>query len=125
MARGRSVGRMRRQKGKEGEREVAKILREAGFEARRGQQYSGTETSADIVHNMGNFHPEVKRDERTASVALYKAVEQANSDRAADHFPVVFTRRNGSPWLAVMYMEDWMQFIDREDVLPDAEKKDD
>ena len=43
------MGRMSRDKGKRGERELANALRNCGYETRRGQQYSGTETSADVV----------------------------------------------------------------------------
>ena len=39
-------GRMSREKGKRGERELANALKTLGHDARRGQQYSGTETTA-------------------------------------------------------------------------------
>lgn len=115
------MGKHSRNKGKAGERELANLLKEFGFEARRGQQYSGTETSADVVHDMGNFHVEVKRDESTVSVKMYAALAQADADRNKEHFPVVFSRRNGKPWVVTMYLEDWMQFVDKQGVLPDAE----
>lgn len=38
-----------RTKGAAGERELASKLREYGFEARRGQQYSGANGDADVV----------------------------------------------------------------------------
>ena len=41
-----------RDKGKRGEREVALILREHGFEARRGQQYCGANGDADVVLSL-------------------------------------------------------------------------
>jgi Holliday junction resolvase len=38
-----------RNKGKVGEREFASLLREHGFDARRGQQFSGSPDSPDVV----------------------------------------------------------------------------
>ena len=38
-----------RQKGKGGELELAKLLRAYGYNARRGQQYSGISGDADVV----------------------------------------------------------------------------
>ena len=52
-----------RNKGKVGERELAKKLREYGFEARRGQQYCGADGSADVV-GLEGVHIECKRTER-------------------------------------------------------------
>ena len=43
-----------RQKGKAGEREFAKVLRELGFDARRSQQYSGEGGTADLVTSIPN-----------------------------------------------------------------------
>ena len=51
-----------RAKGCRGEREIAKILREYGYEARRGQQYSGFNGDADVV-GLPGYHIEVKRVE--------------------------------------------------------------
>lgn len=38
-----------RQKGARGERELARILREYGYDCRRGQQYCGANGDADVV----------------------------------------------------------------------------
>ena len=48
-----------RAKGKAGERELAKKLREFGVDARRGQQYSGANGDADVVGLQG-VHIECK-----------------------------------------------------------------
>ena len=59
-----ATGRTSRNKGKVGERELAAALRAEGFEsARRGQQYSGSETSADVV-GLPGIHIECKRVEK-------------------------------------------------------------
>lgn len=93
-----------RQKGARGERELAKVLREYGYETRRGQQYSGANGDADVV-GMPGVHIECKRVER---LDLYAAVEQSAHDAKADEIPVVMHRKNGKPWLVTAYLADWM-----------------
>jgi len=95
-----------KRKGAAGERELAKILREYGFETRRTQQYcGGTEESADIV-GLPYIHIECKRVER---LNIDDAMEQAIRDCKGDRLPAVFHRRNGKKWLVTMELEDWMQ----------------
>lgn len=94
-----------RQKGKRGELGLAKALREAGYEARRGQQYSGTETSADVV-GLPGIHIECKRVE---ALRLYDALAQAKRDTGeSEDLPAVFHRKNNEPWVVIMYMDDWL-----------------
>ena len=94
-----------RQKGKRGELGLAKALREAGYEARRGQQYSGTETSADVV-GLPGIHIECKRVE---ALRLYDALAQARRDTGeSGDCPAVFHRKNHEPWVVIMYMDDWL-----------------
>lgn len=57
------MGKMQREKGKRGERELAGILRKYGFDSRRGQQYSGANGDADVA-GLPGIHVEVKRVER-------------------------------------------------------------
>lgn len=52
-----------RQKGARGERELARILREYGYDCRRGQQYCGANGDADVV-GLEGIHIECKRVER-------------------------------------------------------------
>ena len=42
-----------RQKGTAGERELARILRERGYNTHRGQQYCGANGDADVVELPG------------------------------------------------------------------------
>ena len=51
-----------KRKGKRGELELAKKLKECGFSARRGQQYSGI--GGDDVVGLDGIHIECKRSER-------------------------------------------------------------
>ena len=53
-----------RQKGAAGERELANWLKQyEGVEARRGQQFSGSPDSPDVVHSMEGLHIECKQVE--------------------------------------------------------------
>ena len=98
------------QKGKAGERELAKKLREYGFDCRRGQQYSGIE-GEDVV-GLDGIHIEVKRVER---LNIYDAVDQAkrDSDYKAlpfeDKLPAVFHRKNHCEWLVTMPLTAWIE----------------
>ena len=94
------------QKGKVGEREWRDVLKEKGFQARRGRQFSGSEDSPDVVSNLP-FHFEVKRVE---ALNVDKAVEQAQRD-CGRKTPVVAHRKNKRPWLVTMLAEDWLALV--------------
>ena len=98
------MGKMSRDKGKRGEREVASLFREYGFDARRGVQYHGGLDSPDVVGVPG-LHIEVKRVER---LALYDALDQARRDAGPGELPVVVHRRNDCRWVVVLSFEDFM-----------------
>lgn len=94
-----------RTKGKQGELEIAHLLKDHGIEARRGQQFSGSPDSPDVVADMPGIHIEVKRVE---SFNLRKAMEQAERD-ADGKTPVVFQRGNRQRWVTVLYLEDFLR----------------
>lgn len=101
------MGRMEIEKGKRGERELSKELtRLFGVECRRGQQYNGIDGN-DVVGLQG-VHIECKR---TETLSLYPAMEQATRDAAEHEVPVVFHRRNGKQWLAVVDLERLPQLV--------------
>jgi len=102
------MGGMSRTKGKVGEREVAALLKDHGFEARRGQQYAGGEDSPDVVHSMGPFHIEVKRTER---FALYPAMDQARADMRKGETPLIFHRANGKEWVVVLPADGFLTLV--------------
>ena len=93
-------------KGKRGERELARLLTLNGHPARRGRQYSGSPESPDVVCPSMPFHIECKRAER---INIYAALEQAEGD--ADGPALVAHRRNGKPWLAVMRLSDLLALV--------------
>ena len=93
-----------KQKGARGERELARKLREYGYDCRRGQQYSGIE-GKDVV-GLPGIHIECKRVER---LNIYDAIAQAMRDAKSDEKPVVFHRKNNCDWLVTMRLEDWIE----------------
>lgn len=83
-----------RAKGANGERELAKLLRSQGYDARRGQQYSGANGDADVIGVKG-IHIECKRQERVSDEMWLK---QAEDDARRGEIPVVIYRRNHEKW---------------------------
>ena len=69
-----------KQKGKRNELAWAHILRDAGFkDARRGQQYRGSEDSPDVIcAELSWFHFEVKSGKR---INIWQALDQAWADK--------------------------------------------
>ncbi len=95
-----------RRKGKEGELSLAKKLREYGYEARRGAQFSGANGDPDVVSSLKNIHIECKRVER---LNIYDAIAQSQRDAREGELPVVMHRKNHSDWLVTMTLDDWIQ----------------
>lgn len=93
-----------RNKGKTGELELAKLLRDYGFKSRRGQQYCGTSGEADVT-GLPGLHIECKRVEK---LNLEAAMEQAVRDARAGEKPAVFHRKNRKPWLTILLTEDFI-----------------
>jgi hypothetical protein len=104
-----------RNKGKVGEREFAALLREHGFDARRGQQFCGSPDSPDVVSDaLAWLHVEVKR---VQNLNLTDACAQAERDcgpvAPAGHKKpwVVAHRRNHAPWLITMRAEFFFRLL--------------
>ena len=93
-------------KGADGERELAGLLREYGYEIERGGSLSFGEVP-DLT-GLPGVHIEVKRVER---LNVQEAMEQAirDSERFGDGMPALFHRRNRKPWLVTMRIQDWME----------------
>lgn len=100
-----------REKGAKGERELANILKGYGFEARRGQQYSGANGDADVV-GLPGIHIECKRVEK---LNLYNAIKQSEDNARDSEIPAVFHRRNREKWLVTMSLDDFMKIYKARD----------
>ena len=98
------MGRLSRNKGKTGERELARELqRVLGVTARRGVQYTGGPDSPDVVTDIPNLHIECKRTEH---FRLFEALEQSVRDAGESQVPVVMHRPNHRPWVVVLRLDD-------------------
>ena len=88
-----------RQKGARGERQWRDELRAHGYEARRGQQFSGSPDSPDVFCDALDWaHFEVKAVER---LNIEDAMAQARRDAGAK-VPFVAHKRNFCGWLVTM-----------------------
>ena len=99
-----------RAKGCRGERDWRDFLRASGWtEARRGQQFSGSPESPDVICPGldETWHPEVKR---TESLSVYKAMEQAIKDSGGKK-PYVAHRRNNQEWLVILRAQDFLDLL--------------
>src|SRR5690348_11341048 len=100
-----------RQKGKAGEREFAQELQKHGFDARRGQQYSGLGGDDVVVAGRPDWHVEVKRVQR---LNVPQAMAQALTD-AGQRLAILAHRQNRSRWLITMTLPAWIDLVARAD----------
>lgn len=104
------MGRASQKKGAAGERELAAILNEYGYDCTRGG--SLTFGSVADVTGLPGIHIEVKRVEK---LNVGEALEQSirDSERMRDGLPALFHRRNRKPWLVTMRLVDWLKLYGR------------
>lgn len=98
-----------RAKGAKGETELAKILREHGYEARRGQQFCGANGDADVV-GLPGYHIECKRVEK---LNLEAAIEQSKRDARQGEIPIVVHRKNRQEWQVTISLEAFLEIISK------------
>lgn len=106
-----SGGLSSRMKGQRGERAVAAILREHGFEAHRGSQSRGGQEEADVVSSLPGYRIEVKWQER---LNIWAACQQCDDDidpADDDTVPLVVFKRNRSRWYACLPLEDFLKGV--------------
>ncbi len=100
------MSKMQQAKGRRGEMEICRILQANGIDAQPGQAVSFGSTP-DVL-NIPGVHPEIKRVERlNVPEAMAQAVR--DSEKFKDGAPTLFHRRNRSPWLVTMRLEDWLE----------------
>jgi hypothetical protein len=95
-----------KEKGKRFEHELASLLREYGYEARRTAQYCGkSEDSADVV-GLPFIHIEAKHQEK---MCLRDWMDQAKRDSAGTgKIPAVFHKQNRCSILVTLNFDDFM-----------------
>lgn len=99
-----------KRKGKNGELELARKLKEYGYDVRRSVQYNGKadDGEADLV-GLPGVHVECKRTER---LNLYEALDQAKRDsKETGRIPAVFHRKNNCEWVAILSLDDFMRIF--------------
>jgi Holliday junction resolvase len=104
----KQLGKLSKEKGKRGERAVAQLLKNRGYEAKRGVQYQGGPESPDVVSELEKIHIEVKR---TEALSLYVAMAQAELDAGPEQVPTVWHRRSKQEWLVVLKAEDFLDML--------------
>ena len=97
-----------KEKGKRGEREVARILRDHGYDSHRTAQYCGNTGDAADVVGLDGFHIEVKRCETTK---IWEWIAQAERDHPEDTIPVVVFRRSRSDWQVCISLEKFIEIL--------------
>lgn len=103
-------GKSSQAKGRRGERELAALLQQHGYDVRPGEPLNyGKE--ADLV-GLPKIHVECKRCQQ---VRLETWMEQATKDaqRFQDGVPTIFHRKDRSPWLVTMSLENWLQLYEQ------------
>lgn len=100
------MGSKSQRKGADGERELAALLSDHGYDCRRGGSLSFGEVPD--LFGLHGIHIEVKRVEK---LNVVEAMEQSirDSERMRDGMPALFHRRNRKPWLVTMRLVDWLQ----------------
>lgn len=103
------MGAFSRAKGKRGEQELVRLIKENGYEARRTAQYCGKTGEAADVIGLPGISVECKRVEK---LNIYDAIAQATRDAEAagrGDLPAVFHRKNNCPWLVTLRIEDFFE----------------
>lgn len=101
------MSRRERDKGRRGEAEVAAIYREHGLTV-RGLEAGGDHLVASAGAGRIRIHSEVKRQETARPWSWF---EQASSEASPGCIPVVAFRRNRSPWLAIVELEELVTLV--------------
>ena len=99
------MGAMERRKGTRGELEVAAVLTEAGFPARRDGRLT-----ADLLHTLpGRLHLEIKHQER---IQILEWLRQAETDAAKQKLtPAVVWRKNRMPWQITLGLDAFLEIM--------------
>ncbi len=99
-------GRASQRKGRGGEKELAGILRNYGYDVRPGAPLNyGREPD---LTGLTGVHIECKRCEQLR-LSEWMMQAAADAERFGDGLPAVFHRANRQNWRVTMALSDWMQ----------------
>ena len=99
-------GRKSQRKGRGGERELARILRECGYDVRPGTPLNyGREPD---LTGLSGIHVECKRCEQLR-LSEWMVQAAADAERFGDGLPAVFHRANRQGWRVIMALQDWLE----------------
>lgn len=99
------MGSMQQRKGDEGERELARYLREKwNIGAIRGKQNKGGYDSPDVIVDVEGIQIECKRQETNLNM---KTVLDKLKKECGDRVPMVFHRKNHQKWMLTIYADDF------------------
>lgn len=100
-------GKFSRDKGKRFEREIASVLKDYGYDAKRTAQNCGKSGDAADVVGLNGIHIECKRCEQ---IKIYDWMAQSIRDSAGTgRKPAVFFRKNNCETLVTMRLADWIE----------------
>lgn len=101
------MGKPSRDKGARGELEVLELLRSHGWDRCTRNFASGATGNGDIARGPQGVHLEIKRVERFSIRQTWK---QASTEAGTD-LPVILTRWNQGPWLAVVEADELLTLL--------------
>lgn len=96
------MGKMQRDKGKRGEREVVQIMRDLGWpDARRARQSDGA-----VDPDVAGCPPLWLEVKRRKNIAAARYMDQAVSDAKEKGMPIVYLREDNGEWLVMLRSVD-------------------
>jgi len=101
------MGKMQRDKGKRGEREVVQVMQSLGWtEARRSRQSDGA-----VDPDVAGCDPLWIEVKRRKSIAACRFMDQCDEDTKKDphRLPLVFMREDGGEWLVTVKADQLFQ----------------
>lgn len=95
-----------RDKGARAERLLANLLKEYGYDTRRGGAMHTSGRESPDVMGLPGIHIECKDVEH---LNVRNALDQSIRDAKEDEIPVVMHKKNYCPWLVTLKLEDFME----------------
>lgn len=105
------MGKASQRKGRRGEFELVRVLREHGFPDVAAAEALNFGTVPDVT-GLPGVHIECKRRENLSlTAALQQSIRDA--ERFRDGVPAVFHRQNRQEWRVTMRLCDWLELYQR------------